>query len=1095
MRKASWAIALLVLVSTFHLAITIIPENARAATLYVGGTGPGNYTTIQDAINASSPGDIVFVYNGTYFENLLVNKTLSLVGEDAGNTTIDSSMTGDVIYISADWVNITGFTVMNTGQVLWGDAGIEINSASNCNISGNVVKNDTAGIKLWQSSFNIIIGNNVSDNRQAIISEHSPDNIIAHNLISNSSQAGIHLVLSNNGTIVNNTISQSNWASILVVMSKNVRVADNIMSSINSLGISFQGTNSSTISNNEITWNYEDGIEIYESYGNDIRGNTVRDNRQGLRFTHSGNNTVTDNNISDNSGFGIRIFESHSNSFKDNFLSDNDLAFYIIRSTNQIILNNTMTDSGILLIGEPLEDWNSHVIDINNTINGKPVIYWKNVTGGTLPSGAAQVILANCSGVTVENQDIKSWAFGASVAYSRDSRIINSTFPASEQVGILILFSENITVSENNISTNYSIESDYSSHINIDSNRFLSSYGLIGVFDAREVNFTNNFVLLNRVELLTIQVFNLTVTDNYGPGGLKHYADDVTLGDISNNNLSIGLSVVVWYSERLVYSENPLMRYFSLYGSSNCSVVDNTIFQTGGYGIVLEGVFNSEIIGNIISENDYGIRAASTADNVIANNTISQNIIGIYLNRSGTTRVENNTLFMHSDSDILLEQSQNNTIVRNNASSVSTYGIRLHDSDDNILSYNAVSNGVFGISFFRSHRSHVDNNTVEYTRYGISSSSDYGTFVNNTISNNDDGIEFPISSDFNMVYHNNFMDNLVQAEDTSDNNIWDNGYPSGGNYWSDYSGVDVRTGPNQDIVGSDGIGDIPYVVSASASDRYPLTSPFAMIHPLPPAILSANLSGLKSENVTLRWILSPDDGQGQVSIGGYEIYRGGSYDSDGVGYSLIASLPNGTSEFIDLLAGEGDPDNYYYRVCAIDASGNTTCSMNQAGKFTRQLSEGVNLLSVPLVQSNESLETVFQTMSFDKAWSYDSVNSEWRSFVMSKPLLGDLAIVDHAIGFWVNLTADSNLTVAGIVPVFTDIPLYKGWNLVGFPSVNTSHSVSELKVQTGAIDVEAFDSSSSPYFLREMLDAESLEAGGSYWIWVNTDTTWAVSGS
>jgi len=61
-------------------------------------------------------------------------------------------------------------------------------------------------------------------------------------------------------------------------------------------------------------------------------------------------------------------------------------------------------------------------------------------------------------------------------------------------------------------------------------------------------------------------------------------------------------------------------------------------------------------------------------------------------------------------------------------------------------------------------------------------------------------------------------------------NVWDDGYPSGGNYWSDYTGVDVKGGPDQDLPGSDGIGDTPYVLDTNNRDRYPLTKPYGGVH-------------------------------------------------------------------------------------------------------------------------------------------------------------------------------------------------------------------------------------------------------------------------
>jgi len=80
-----------------------------------------------------------------------------------------------------------------------------------------------------------------------------------------------------------------------------------------------------------------------------------------------------------------------------------------------------------------------------------------------------------------------------------------------------------------------------------------------------------------------------------------------------------------------------------------------------------------------------------------------------------------------------------------------------------------------------------------------------------------------------FVYHNNFINNSDQAEDTSGLECrWDNGYPSGGNYWSDYAGIDEKNGLLQDKNGGDGIGDTSYVVSSVNEDRFPLMKPFTL---------------------------------------------------------------------------------------------------------------------------------------------------------------------------------------------------------------------------------------------------------------------------
>jgi parallel beta-helix repeat protein len=107
------------------------------------------------------------------------------------------------------------------------------------------------------------------------------------------------------------------------------------------------------------------------------------------------------------------------------------------------------------------------------------------------------------------------------------------------------------------------------------------------------------------------------------------------------------------------------------------------------------------------------------------------------------------------------------------------------------------------------------------------------TIQNNNIVYNWFGIYLYESSN-NTIFHNNFINNTnqVYVRTTGYVNTWDDGYPSGGNYWSDYVGVDVKFGPGQDLPGSDGIGDTPYNIDADNIDHYPLMNPYGA--PPPP---------------------------------------------------------------------------------------------------------------------------------------------------------------------------------------------------------------------------------------------------------------------
>jgi parallel beta-helix repeat protein len=147
-------------------------------------------------------------------------------------------------------------------------------------------------------------------------------------------------------------------------------------------------------------------------------------------------------------------------------------------------------------------------------------------------------------------------------------------------------------------------------------------------------------------------------------------------------------------------------------------------------------------------------------------------------------------------------------------------------------SYTTISDNIFHNNASRCI--HIDSgtyNTIEdnelYDNDGCGLSVGYvgnnNTFRNNLVQNNAAGVCMGDPSvHSNLIYSNNIIDNVTQAIDQEGDNFWDNGYPSGGNFWSDYVGVDLFSGPNQDISGPDGMGDSPHLVGVAGIDHYPL---------------------------------------------------------------------------------------------------------------------------------------------------------------------------------------------------------------------------------------------------------------------------------
>lgn len=502
---------------------------------------------------------------------------------------------------------------------------------------------------------------------------------------------------------------------------------------------------------------------------------------------------------------------------------------------------------------------------------------------------------------------------------------------------------------------------------------------------------------------------------------------------------------------------------------SNNVSISNSWIHHNFLGILLYNASGPVYLtNNTFTDTLHDALYAESTEVVLRGNIVSDCGDGFLLGLANGGIVESNTIQSYGGSGIYLGQSENVTVKQNRLISNGTWGILLIGSMSNVIEQNELVGSQNGIDLWQS---------------------DMNVIAANRVANNSNGIWISASSQ-NRVFHNWILGNSVQASDDAVNS-WDDGYPSGGNYWSDYVGSDFYSGENQNLPGRDGIGDTPHIIDFSTADRYPLLVENRSLLPSPPEITAAVLDGKDLENVTFSWNLSADETNGTMA--GYDVYRGTLYGSGGRDYLLVDTLVNGTSSWTDVGSGEGDAGNYFYAICALSNTNLSSCSANQAAKFARPASWP--LISIPLIQSNESIEQVLQTVEYDAAWYYDSFDQEWRWHMPFKGYRRGLWNVDHTMGLWVNYTAGSYVTVAGMVPAQTSIELHAGWNLVSFPSFNTSYTVANLKADTGATRVEGFDDGTPPWppsRLRVLGSGEVLLAGIGYWVKVEAGITWTV---
>jgi parallel beta-helix repeat protein len=235
---------LLLIIFFFLLTITTGSlEGVNSSTIYVSQSGLGNFTKIQDGIDAADLRDIVYVYNGTYFENVVIDKSITLIGEDKNNTIIDCRGAGNTIKVNANHVTIKNFTIQNSGLIY-----------------------PLSGINL-SSNYNVIENNVIRDNFYGLTLYFSSGNSINKNLIDNSFHCGIYLSNSKNNSIFNNTIKNNFF---------------------NGVGLYYSSDNNNINSNSFINNSYC-GVNIRLSFNNSVFSNNFSYNNIGIHLSDFSN--------------------------------------------------------------------------------------------------------------------------------------------------------------------------------------------------------------------------------------------------------------------------------------------------------------------------------------------------------------------------------------------------------------------------------------------------------------------------------------------------------------------------------------------------------------------------------------------------------------------------------------------------------------------------------------------------------------------------------------------------------------------------------------------------------------------------------------
>jgi len=370
----------------FIIVINLNPANAnRLSTnnkiLYVGGNEPGNYTKIQYAIENATAGDTIFVYVGKYYENIFIDKPLTITGENRNNTIIDGNYLGDTVTINAEGIIFQNFTIINgktNNSLDIAKAGIRITGSNNV-IKGNIIRDNQLGIFGLRVT-NLTICNNHFFNNGITFSPYENyeraciyKKYFIHTIENNSANGKNIVYLKNEKDF---EIKTKNVGQIIAVNCTNISI-QNISISDTDYAILLAFCSYCIIENSNITYN--DGIWTFYSKYNIFRYNNLSNNFvHGITLDYFSNYNIIENNIiSNNQMAGVMIeYHSKKNLIQNNNLINNEWNAYFTQAFRNKWNNNYWSDWQGL--ENKLLRWTSKIIIGRIIDKPKPVPIWFN---------------------------------------------------------------------------------------------------------------------------------------------------------------------------------------------------------------------------------------------------------------------------------------------------------------------------------------------------------------------------------------------------------------------------------------------------------------------------------------------------------------------------------------------------------------------------------------------------------------------------------------------------------------------------------------------------------------------------------------------
>jgi len=456
-----------------------------------------DFSTIQAAINTAAAGDIIIIHPSTYYENVIVNKSVSLIGESKVNTIVDGGGVGNTFKVIADNVSIINFTIRNCGNETH-NSGVFIEGSYCCVTDNLVINNGFSGVYLNGSS----------------------GTALNNNVVKNNTYHGVTFFYSFNNYVENNTL-ESNLIGLSLYSSSNNEISKNTFTE-NENGVQLFYSANNTILNNTITCNRHDGIVLdFSSDNNSLSGNTVTNNNaSGLALGSVYHNILKNNKLVGNR-YGFNVFSARPN--LQDFLNDIDVSNEVNEKPIYYLINETD------LIVNPY----SH-----------PQVGY--------------LALINCVKITVEGLNLTGNGQGSLVAFTKNSTLAHLNI-SDNIVGIQLISSSNVVTTDcrivnssiNGIALDRSVANNISRNTITDNKR-----GIKGVHSANDNNITGNRIERNEkgVWINSYSVNNLVVENNITQNLIgicvqrESHNNEVYHNNFFNNTLQteVALSLCIW---------------------------------------------------------------------------------------------------------------------------------------------------------------------------------------------------------------------------------------------------------------------------------------------------------------------------------------------------------------------------------------------------------------------------------------------------------------------------------------------------------------------------------------------------------------------